>query len=140
MFLLPGSLFATTPDEVVAQMNRERATRGLQPLKLNSALSMAAADRVRDMFAKRYFDHISPDGIDPFSWVTRRGYGYRSIGENLAVGYRNASDVVHGWMTSTGHRENILEKKFNEVGIAIANGSPDPHARGPLVVAFYARR
>jgi uncharacterized protein YkwD len=141
--LLPASLGAAsipTPEEVVQQMNRERAARGLQPLKLNSALSLAAVDRVKDMFAKRYFDHVSPDGIDPFSWVERRGYGYRSIGENLAIGYRNASDLVHGWMTSTGHRENILEKKFTEVGIAVAPGSPERGANGPLVVAFYARR
>ena len=128
-----------TPEQIVAEMNRERSAHGLAPLRLNERLNLAATDRIKDMFAKRYFDHVAPDGLDPFSWVEQRGYDYRSIGENIAIGYQTAATIVEGWMTSPGHRQNILEKKYEEVGIAIAAGSPTPQERGPVVVSFYAR-
>lgn len=83
-------------ESLVAAMNRERAARGLGPLRLNARLSQAAGDRVNDMFAKHYFDHVAPDGLDPFTWVDRRGYDYRLVGENLAVGYRTSATIVDG--------------------------------------------
>lgn len=129
----------SSADVLVDAMNRQRAAHGLGPLRLNAKLSLAAEDRIGDMFAKRYFAHVSPDGIDPFDWVLQRGYRYRLVGENLAVGYRGAA-VVEGWMNSPGHRENILERGFDEVGIAIADGSPRRGYKGPTVVAIYARR
>jgi uncharacterized protein YkwD len=135
--LKPGATSAA--DTLVAAMNRERAARGLGALRLNPTLSKAAADRIDDMFAKRYFAHVSPDGIEPFVWATKRGYRYRLIGENLAVGYRGTT-VVDGWMRSPGHRENILEQGFDEVGIAIADGAPQRGYKGPTVVAMYGRR
>ena len=129
----------TVADTLVDAMNRQRAAHGLGPLRLNSKLSLAANDRIGDMFAKRYFAHTSPDGIDPFEGVQHRGYRYRLIGENLAVGYRGTA-VVDGWMRSPGHRENILQRGFDEVGIAIADGSPRRGYKGPTVVAIYGRR
>src|SRR5438132_12937111 len=74
-------------DALVADMNRERAAQGLGPLHLNQKLTLAASDRINDMFNKHYFNHVSPDGINPFTWVDKRGYDNRLIGENLAVGY-----------------------------------------------------
>ena len=127
-------------ESIVAAMNRERAARGLEPLQLESRLSLAAEDRVEDMLAKRYYEHVSPDGVNPFSWVRARGYRYRLIGENLALGYRGSQSVVTGWMNSPGHRDNILKSGFNEVGIAVADSSPRRGYRGPLVVALYGRR
>jgi uncharacterized protein YkwD len=124
---------------ILAAMNRERAQRGLVPLRLNERLSLAATDRIGDMFAKNYFAHVSPDGIEPFVWATERGYRYRLIGENLAVGFRGTA-VVDGWMDSPGHRANILQRSFDEVGIAVADGSPRRGYRGPTVVAMYATR
>jgi uncharacterized protein YkwD len=73
-------------------------------------------------------------------WVRARGYRYRLIGENLALGYRSSQSVVNGWMNSPGHRENILTSGFDEVGIALVNDSPRRGYRGPLVVALYGRR
>jgi uncharacterized protein YkwD len=127
-------------EALVAAMNRERAAAGLAPLRLNETLCAAADDRMHDMFAKHYFNHISPDGIDPFSWADRRGYNYRAIGENLAVGYPTASDVVYGWMHSEGHRENVLGRDYNEIGIAIADSSPARPFHAPTVVALYGKR
>ena len=79
-------------------MNRERAAHGLGPLRLEPRLTLAASDRIGDMMRKRYFDHVSPDGVQPFTWVRKRGYRYRTIGENLALGYRSSQSVVTGWM------------------------------------------
>lgn len=124
----------------VDAMNRERLARGEKPLRLNAQLCAAANDRVRDMFAQHYFEHIAPDGTEPFVWVEREGYDYTEIGENLAVGYRGAESVVDGWMHSPGHRANILNKEFDEVGVAVAPGSPAARYHGPLVVAMYGVR
>lgn len=126
----------SSAEVILAAMNRERAARGLRPLRLNQKLSLAANDRIGDMFSKRYFAHVAPDGLQPFTWALQRGYRYRLIGENLAVGYRGTS-VVEGWMNSRGHRENILQRGFDEVGIAIADGAPQRGYRGPTVVAMY---
>lgn len=124
---------------IVAAMNRERAAYGLAPLRINRQLSLAAGDRVNDMLAKHYFDHVSPEGVDPFVWARRHGYDYRTIGENLAVGFRGTS-VVDGWMHSPGHRANVLGRAFREVGLAIAPRSPTRGYPGPLVVALYGAR
>lgn len=126
-------------DAILAAMNRERAAFGLGPLRINEQLSLAAGDRIGDMFSKRYFAHVAPDGLQPFTWARQRGYRFRMIGENLAVGFRGTS-VVDGWMRSPGHRENILQRGFDEVGIAIADGAPQRGYRGPTVVAMYGSR
>ncbi len=141
----PASAFVSRPAGIsaaalVVAMNREREAHGLKPLRINRELSLAAEDRVNDMFAKHYFSHVSPDGIDPFTWADARGYRYTAIGENLAVGYRTADEVVDGWMHSAGHRENILKSNFDEVGVATASASPARPFSGPLVVALYGTR
>ena len=125
---------------IVDDMNRERAARGLKPLRLNRRLSLAADDRVADMLSKHYFEHVSPEGMEPWTWADRRGYDYREIGENLAVGYPSADAVVNGWMRSPGHRANILGRDFDEVGIAVAPQSPMRGYAAPLVVALYGTR
>ena len=127
-------------DDLVAAMNRERAASGLGPLRLNAKLSAAAGDRIDDMFRKHYFDHVSPDGMQPFVWVARRGYDYSIVGENLAAGFPTAPAVVSGWMHSPGHRANILGRSFDEIGIAVADGSPLRPYSGPTVVAMYGAR
>ena len=129
-----------TTTALVDAMNRQRAAYGLGPLRPNGKLSLAANDRVADMFDQHYFDHVSPQGTSPFVWVTRRGYPYRSVGENLAVGYTTADRIVTGWMNSPPHRQNILGRAFNEIGIAVAPGAPLRGYGGPTVVAIYASR
>lgn len=135
-----SSDWTMSADAIVDAMNRERAQYGMQPLRLNSKLNAAAGDRASDMFSKHYFEHVSPDGIDPFSWVQKRGYRFSLVGENLAVGYPTASRVVTGWMNSPGHRANILQSQYDEVGIAVASGAPVRGYAGPLVVALYGAR
>ena len=131
---------STAEDAVIAAMNRERAAYGLKPLRANRQLALAAQDRIGDMFAKHYFNHVAPDGTQPFVWAEQRGYDYRTIGENLATGYRGAAAVVDGWMHSPGHRANILGRDFDEVGVAVSDRSPVANYRGPMYVAIYGAR
>lgn len=136
----PAAAPASYAQSIVDAMNRERRAHGLGPLKLETRLSLAAQDRVGDMLRKGYFDHVSPDGLDPFTWVRKRGYRFSLVGENLALGYRTSQSIVTGWMNSPGHRENILKSGFDEVGIAFSDSSPMRGYRAPLVVALYGRR
>lgn len=126
-------------ESIVAAMNAERRQRGLKELRLDARLNAAATDRARDMFTKGYFNHVAPDGTQPFVWVKNHHYRYATIGENLADGYRNARAVVDGWMQSPGHRDNVLGTSFEDVGLAIVRGSPTRHTNGYTVVALYAR-
>jgi uncharacterized protein YkwD len=120
-------------------MNEQRARRGLPPLHRNVRLDAAAGDRMQDMFEYGYFDHIAPDGTEPFVWVRHRGYRYLRVGENLATGQHAAREVVEQWMGSPGHRANVLGN-FEDTGIAIASGSPDGRrGRGYTFVAMYGR-
>jgi len=146
LFSLPLGIAADEPafesddaEAIIVAMNVERAAEGLEPLHWNRELSEAANDRVRDMFEQGYFAHVAPDGTSPFVWIDRHGYSYHDAGENLAVGY-GGQEVVDGWMHSPGHRANILGRNFSDVGIAIAQGSPDRKHRGPLIVALYGGR
>lgn len=132
----PGVISA---EAIVYEMNQHRRRQGLRPLSLNGQLNLAASDRVRDMFDQGYFDHVSPDGTQPFVWARYRGYRYSAIGENLAEGQRSAREVVNGWMNSPGHRANILGTSFEDCGLAIASGSPTGRTRGYTFVALYAR-
>jgi uncharacterized protein YkwD len=120
-------------------MNEERERRGLPPLHRNVRLDAAAGDRIHDMFEHGYFDHVAPDGTEPFVWVRDRGYRYVRVGENLATGQRAARQVVEQWMGSPGHRANVLGN-FEDTGIAIAPGSPDGRSgHGYTFVAMYGR-
>jgi uncharacterized protein YkwD len=130
----------TNEEAVIAAMNRERAAHGLKPLRLNLQLALAAEDRIHDLFGKHYFGHVAPDGTQPFVWAEARGYNYRVIGENLATGYPTPAAVVDGWMHSPGHRANILGADYDEVGVAIAPGSPVDKYNGPTYVAIYGER
>ena len=136
----PRRTDVVTDVALVDAMNRQRAAHGLEPLRLNTRLSLAANDRVEHMFEQRYFDHVAPDGTQPFIWISRRGYDYRMAGENLAVGYTTADRVVSGWIRSPGHRANLLGRGFEEIGVAVAPGAPLRGFGGPTIVALYASR
>lgn len=105
--------------EVVGYMNRDRVAAGLPALRLDAALSEAAAAKAHDMATKEYFAHTSPDGTTPWYFFERAGYVYRYAGENLAIHFSDAKDEETAWMASEKHRENILSPKYVETGIAV---------------------
>lgn len=121
---LPSSnlLSLIMPSVLVQEANAERQTYNETPLQTNTLLERAAQLKANDMAQKGYFSHTSPDGSSPWSWIQKAGYEYQRAGENLAVNFVESSDIQKAWMASEGHRENILNGLFTEVGIATAHG------------------
>ena len=105
---------------VIKWTNLQREQYGLVPLKENSELDSSAELKVADMFDQQYFEHISPSGIGVDGLAQKTGYEYILIGENLAMGnFENSEKLVEAWMNSPGHKENILNSKYREIGIAV---------------------
>lgn len=118
----PNLLSAVIVSVIADLTNLTRISHGLDPLELSPTLSSAAQARVNDMAEKDYFAHISPDGKTPWQWFWESGYYFLYAGENLAVNFADSEDIVQAWMDSRGHRDNLLNSKFTEIGIAIASG------------------
>ncbi|HET7098703.1 MAG TPA: CAP domain-containing protein [Patescibacteria group bacterium] len=112
-----------SPTEVIRLTNEKRAQNGLGPLTQNSTLSSAAVAKGNDMLAKGYWAHFAPDGTSPWSFFVSFGYKYKYAGENLARDFSSASATVDAWMNSPTHRENMLNPKYNDVGIGVVEGS-----------------
>ncbi len=110
--------------QVVDLVNQERARAGLPSLKLNAELSRVARYKSQDMRDRRYFDHNSPTYGSPFTMMRNFGISYRSAGENIAYGQRTPQEVVNAWMNSAGHRANILNSSFTDIGVGyVADGN-----------------
>lgn len=119
--------------------NQQRANNGEAGLSENPQLDQAAQAKANDMAARDYWSHNTPDNQPPWSFITAAGYSYQTAGENLAYGYTTSDATIAGWMASPGHRANILNTSFTEVGFGIINIS-NYQSSGPqtLVVAMYA--
>lgn len=107
---------------LVSMTNSARAENGLGALSTNSRLEAAAYAKANDMLEKDYFAHNSPDGKTPWDFIRGAGYNYTYAGENLAIGYANASELFNAWMNSSTHRDNILNSNFREIGISVVSG------------------
>lgn len=119
--------------------NQQRASNGESILSLNGQLDQAAQAKANDMATRDYWSHNTPDGQTPWTFMTAAGYSYHTAGENLAYGFSTAADTITGWMNSAGHRANILNTSFVEVGFGVANAA-NYQGSGPqtIVVAMYA--
>ncbi|MFJ4691833.1 CAP domain-containing protein [Streptomyces sp. NPDC088766] len=105
---------------VVALVNSERAKAGCSPVTLNAKLSQAAQAHSADMASHRTMSHTGSDGSDPGQRITRAGYLWSTYGENVAYGYSTPEQVMAGWMASAGHKRNILDCGFREIGVGVA--------------------
>ena len=108
---------------VVAITNSVRARAGCGPVTPSARLSNAAWQHSRDMAGRGYFSHGSPGGGSPGSRVRAAGYRWSTYGENIAWGQPDARTVMNAWMNSPGHRANILNCRFRNVGVAVAYDS-----------------
>lgn len=109
---------------VIKWTNNQRTKYGLPPLKENLKLDNSAQSKVEDMFKNQYFGHVSPSGTEIGDLADRVGYEFLSIGENLALGnFENDEVLIQAWMDSPGHRENILNKNYTEIGVAVIKGT-----------------
>ena len=118
------ALSSLTALGTIAETNLQRKQNGLPALLLNAELTKGAEMKVNDMFNRQYFEHESPTGEGPGELATAAGYAYLMVGENLALGnYKNDEALVEAWMNSPGHRENILNPKYTEIGVAVKRGT-----------------
>lgn len=110
--------------EVVRLVNEIRSQNGLSPLTENWELSRVARYKSQDMRDNGYFSHTSPTYGTPFQMIKSFGLSYRSAGENIAMGYATPEAVVSGWMNSSGHRANILNSSYAQIGVGyVAQGN-----------------
>ncbi|MXM66531.1 sigma-70 family RNA polymerase sigma factor [Streptomyces sp. HUCO-GS316] len=115
-----------TVGQVVALVNRERAAAGCGPLTEDAQLNKAAQGHSDDMAARDFFDHTNPDGADPGQRITAAGYRWSTYGENIAMGQQTPESVMDSWMNSPGHRANILNCSFKNIGVGVHNGGGGP--------------
>lgn len=106
--------------QVVALVNSERGKAGCSPLTVNAKLAKAAQDHSADMASHKNMSHTGSDGSDPGERITGAGYSWSSYGENVAYGYSTPEQVMAGWMSSPGHKRNILDCGFKEIGVGLA--------------------
>ncbi|MFI1186240.1 sigma-70 family RNA polymerase sigma factor [Streptomyces californicus] len=104
-------------EQVTALVNSERAKEGCGPVSVNAQLNTAAQRHSADMAANDYFSHTSQDGREPDDRITAAGYQWITYGENIAKGQRTPAEVMQAWMDSPGHRANILNCAFKEIGM-----------------------
>lgn len=123
--------YTLTRSGVIADTNAARAANAssspsgtLAPLEENATLDDIAQIRLDDMFAKQYFAHVSPSSSSAVTVAQAVGYNYLELGENLALGdFVGDQGVVTAWMNSPGHRANILDPQYTEIGVAVGKGN-----------------
>ena len=127
--VLPISAWVT-PDvasdqarQVIELTNTIRKNLNLSPLKENRQLSQAAYDKAQDMLVGQYFAHISPNQRGLKYWLDKNSYSYAEAGENLAMGFSTAADVVNAWSKSKTHYANIIDPSYQEIGVGVVIGS-----------------
>lgn len=107
-----------TKTGIIFETNNERAKENLKPLTENEKLNISAQKKVNDMFDEQYFEHISPSGVGVSELGQSVDYEYIMIGENLALGnFKDDKALIQAWMNSPGHRANIMNKNYTEIGV-----------------------
>lgn len=137
----PGAASAPAAPEglgaTVCLINAQRTAQGLKPLAVDARLRAAAAAFARDMVDRRFFDHVSPGGgtmLDRLHAAGWNPHGAWSAGENIAWGggsLGTPAAIVDAWMHSAGHRANILNPAFTQIGLGIAAGAPQAGVEAP---------
>ncbi len=104
-------------NQLLTLVNQARCDAGKAPLALNDKLIAAAERHSKDMGDNNFFDHTGSDGSKFNERIRDAGYSYTTAGENIGAGYSSVESVFNGWMNSEGHRKNILNGNFREMGI-----------------------
>ncbi len=127
--MIPGASYADTlPAEPITKTaiidgaNTARVAVGLPKLIADQRLALAAQTKAEDMAAKGYFSHTSPNGETALDLIRKADYPIHYAAENLAVHFVKADDVQQSWMNSPTHRLNIVDPRYKDIGIGVANG------------------
>lgn len=136
-----GYATSMNANTLLADTNAQRIKYGDKPLQLSRQLDAAAEAKARNMAQLDYWSHNTPSGQPPWIFVTEQHYQYQVLGENLATGFSNEKSVINAWMASKGHRENILNDNYTQVGFGTAQTANYKSVGGgpmTIIVAFYA--
>lgn len=114
-------------EQLIALINAERARHGLPPLIIHAILTRVAQAHSQDMAARDFYSHTNPDGLDPCQRMTRAGYDWWACGENIGAGFPTPELMLMIWLTSGGHRANILSPYFTDVGVGYVQGGAYGH-------------
>lgn len=110
-------------NEVARLVNVERAKAGLPALSINWQLARVARYKSQDMVNNNYFSHTSPTYGSPFDMIRAFGISFTAAGENIAMGQTSPQSVMTAWMNSSGHRANILNPNYTQIGVGYAKDS-----------------
>ncbi len=102
--------------------NQTRKKNGVPTLSYNQKLYTAAKMKGQDMAMREYFSHFAPDGTSPWHWFSKAGYAFVFAGENLAINFNSSKEVERAWLLSPKHRDNILDPRYKDIGIATVPG------------------
>ena len=111
-------------------INQERQNQGLSPLGYQFPLAAAARDHSQDMACNGFFSHTGSDGSSPASRADAQGYSFSTIGENIYAGggpYNSPEQAFNAWMNSPGHRTNMLNPEFGEIGVGHSFNASSPY-------------
>ena len=107
---------------LMLEINQERGRAGLPALRMSPQLTQAAQAHACDSARHNRMSHTGTDGSNFGQRIIRAGYNYRSATENVALGFPEPGQVLRAWMRSPGHRQNILARRPNELGLGVARG------------------
>ncbi|MCX4640552.1 hypothetical protein HEP86_00910 [Streptomyces sp. RPA4-5] len=105
--------------KVVELVNAQRAQHGCGPLTVDARIQRAAQAHSDDMAARNFYDHVTPEGVDPGTRMTKAGYSWGSYAENIFKSPKDPATAVDGWMKSPGHRANILNCSYKDTGVGV---------------------
>ncbi|HXV44511.1 MAG TPA: CAP domain-containing protein [Anaerolineae bacterium] len=112
----------TFEERLLDLINAERTARGLTALSADSTLMQVAEAHSRDMRNRDFFNHINPDGLGPGDRLDNAGYRWQRWGEIIGAAYATPQAMLNGWMNSPGHRANLLNPNFSEIGLGYVSG------------------
>jgi uncharacterized protein YkwD len=117
------SIQNSAEDKILQLMNEKRTEAGLQPLTIDNTLVQVARYKSDDMIQNNFFSHTNPDGTKWTNWLQTIGYDYTSSGENIAYNNSDPVELFNQWWNSPGHRANMMNEKYNKVGIGVISGN-----------------
>ncbi|MFZ2414870.1 MAG: CAP domain-containing protein [Minisyncoccia bacterium] len=137
LYITKTQMFADISGNLIVEMtNQTRVKEGLNALEVNPELSAAAAAKAEDMIKNGYFAHFSPTNVSPWFWIKQNGYNYKYAGENLAMNFGETDQVINGWLNSPTHKANLLNSKYQDIGVAVLSGQVNGQSRVVVVQMF----
>lgn len=137
--LVSPDILALEADKIMRLTNDLRVQQGLPPFVVEDRLQLSATAKAADMATHQYFDHLGPEGRDLHYFLTEADYPYQFAGENLAVGFTRADELVSAWVESPTHYSNIIDPDFTEAGIGLQVGAHDQNTSVYVAEHFGAR-